>query len=590
MYDLAEAGQAVVPQSDEELYEDLKFIKGRTASTGVVYGVAEIIASAQYDVLMASAEEHDKDTAIEVFETAISETEEQLKVLQLTLDEQMADVASMIFSAHLLILRDSEFFGAMRSLVESGYSPQRAVTSVVNDFINLFSASKNPRMQEKVQDVKDLGHRILQNIEKRGEEHTGNYEGQIVIAEELMPSEFVKLAAQNVEGMIILASGGETAHISILARSLQKPVIFVNEYRLLEILDETPILMDANQGTVFVEPDDAVLESYHELLHRGKDWEDIGGQVSDQSSTKDGTRIAVLSNINLLSDVAVAQKMKAEGVGLYRSEFPFIVRNSFPTEEEQYKIYLRIIDGMKGKEVVLRTLDVGGDKMLPYSSHTHEANPFLGLRAIRFTLANRNVFTQQLRAMLRAGVDADMKIMFPFISSLDDYLEARSVVYECIADLKSENVPCQENPKLGCMVELPSAVFIIDELARVTDFLCIGTNDLIQYLLAVDRTNDSVSHLYISHHPSVLRALHQIVSAANAQDREISLCGDMAANSQMLPFLVGIGLRKVSVDPRMILTVQEELGKIDVDEAKILAETVLKMGRIDEVSDFLGLS
>lgn len=576
-------------EPDVDLSEELKFLKGRTVSNGVAYGEAIIIADAQYDVLVASADDHDLDTAIEVFEAAISETEKQLKELQTKLDEQMADVASMIFSAHILILRDSEFFDSMRNLVEEGYSPHRAVTSVVNDFINLFSQSSNPRMQEKVQDVKDLGHRILQNIEKQGEEHTGNYEGQIVIAQELMPSEFVKLAAQNVEGMVIIAGGGETAHISILARSLQKPVVFVNDYRLLEVLEETPVLMDANSGTVFVEPDDSVLESYADLLKGGDNFEDIGEEISNRTFTRDGTRIRLLSNINLLSDVKVAQSLKAEGVGLYRSEFPFIVRNSFPTENEQYNIYRRIIEGMPGKEVVLRTLDVGGDKVLPYSEQMHEANPFLGLRAIRFTLANRNVFSQQLRAMLRAGHDTDMRILFPFISSLDDYDAALAVVKDCIAELDEEGVDCQHEPKIGCMVELPSALSIIDELAEVSDFLCIGTNDLIQYLLAVDRTNEAVSDLYISHHPAVLRALRVICDAAAKADCDLSICGDAAADAHLIPFLIGIGLRKFSMDPRMIPSVQSSIKEIEVSEAEDLARHVLKLGRITDVGAYLGI-
>ena len=584
LLNLRDPSEEPVPESVD--HEDLRFLKGKPVSAGVAVGKAEIIASSEFDVLTAPAD--DDTSSVEVFDRALIETRDQLTALQTHLDEQMADVASFIFGAHLLILQDQAFVGKMRELVEKGYSAERAVTNVVNDFIHIFSQHKNPRIAEKVQDVKDLGHRLMQNIQQRDLVHTGDYQGQIIIAEELMPSDFVKLATQKVEGIVILSGGGSTAHIAILARSLQVPLIFLDNYHLLEIPDGTEILMDAHQGTVFVEPDETVLINYQPLLKASKNLEEIAETIKPETYTRDGERVFLLSNINLLSDVKVAIQLKAEGEGLYRSEFPFIVRNDFPSEEEQYRIYRRIVQGMEGKEVILRTLDVGGDKMLPYSTHAHETNPFLGLRAIRFTLKNPQIFSQQLRAMLRAGFESPIHIMFPFISSVDDFIEARECVLESIEELKRERIECCTTPKIGCMIELPAAVEVVSELAEVADFLCIGTNDLIQYLLAVDRTNERVSHLYIAHHPAVLRALKRIAEVKDQVD--LSVCGDMAADQDLIPFLLGIGIRKLSVDPRSIAMVQEVVEKTSIVEAEKIAETLLGFGRVKEVEDFLKAS
>jgi phosphotransferase system enzyme I (PtsP) len=494
----------------------------------------------------------------------------------------LGDVASLIFNAHLLILKDEGFSGEMRKLVKQGTPADRAVTSVVNDYIGLFSKSKNPRLQEKVLDVKDLGHRLLRNIQQHSEDE-GDYSGQILIAKELLPSDVLKFAAQNVEGIVIV-QGGITAHISILARSLRVPMVFVENEAILDIADGTLILIDANQGTLFLDPTPAVLKQYDSLVNRQ---ENERLSVSDETFTADGTKIKLLSNVNLLSDIEFSIENKAEGIGLYRSEFPFIIRNEFPSEEEQRRIYERIFQGMEGKEVVLRTLDVGGDKKLPYHQHDEEANPFLGLRAIRFSLKNLPIFKQQLRAMLRAGVDRKLKIMFPFISSVDDFLEAKEVMKECIKELSAEGIPHNGRPKVGLMVELPAAVEIIDELADVSDFFSIGTNDLIQYLLAVDRTNESVSSMYVCHHPAVLRSVYRIVNSAINNDVDVSVCGDMALNEDMLKFLVGIGVRKISIDPQQIPRVQAFLTGLHTEQARQHARKLLRFGTLREVNHFL---
>jgi phosphotransferase system, enzyme I, PtsP len=579
---LHEAEQRVVEPKEEEMPAQPTFVKGVTASSGVVRGTAVVVDGHGYDVLTAPGDDDANPASLDDFELALQESIAQLTVLQNRMEERLGDVASLIFNAHLLILKDEGFSGQMRKLIEQGTPADRAVTSVVNDYIGLFSKSKNPRLQEKVLDVKDLGHRLLRNIQQHGEDQ-GDYAGQILIARELLPSDVLKFAAQNVEGIVIV-QGGITAHISILARSLRVPMVFVENEAILNVDEGCLILIDANQGTLFLDPSDAVLKQYDAIVNR-QDTERLS--VKPETFTVDGTKIKLLSNVNLLSDIEFALENKAEGIGLYRSEFPFIIRNEFPSEEAQRLIYERIYQDMPDKEVILRTLDVGGDKKLPYHHHDEEANPFLGLRAIRFSLKNLPIFKQQLRAMLRAGADRKLKIMFPFISSVDDFLEAKEVMNLCIRELAAEALPHNANPKVGLMVELPAAVEIIDELADAADFFSIGTNDLIQYLLAVDRTNESVSSMYVCHHPAVLRSVYRIVNSAIHNDVDVSVCGDMALNEDMLKFLIGIGVRKISIDPQQIPRVQAFIGGLHTEEARRHARKLLRFGTLREVNQFL---
>jgi phosphotransferase system enzyme I (PtsP) len=290
-----------------------------------------------------------------------------------------------------------------------------------------------------------------------------------------------------------------------------------------------------------------------------------------------------MANINLLSEIPLAQRLKAEGVGLYRSEFPFIVRNDIPTEEEQVRIYSGVLDALPGYETILRTLDVGGDKILAYYPASEESNPFMGLRAIRFLLRNPDIFTQQVRAMLRAGADRPLHIMFPLVSSVDDFIQAREVVAHCIHALANEGLPHNSAPSLGIMVEVPSAVELAREFARETDFLCIGSNDLIQYTLAVDRTNAKIADLFVPYHPAVLRALKKVADAAIAADKPVSLCGDMASDERMVPFLVGAGIHRLSMESSRIPPTQQLIERMSYSAARRLAADLLELPTLKAV-------
>lgn len=560
------------------------FFRGARASGGIVCGPATVMGHLDLAALAESGAAQPVRTRAD-FERAVAETERQLEDLQRSMEERMADVASLIFNAHLLILQDDSFSGEMLRLIDAGRPPVEAVASVVEHYVHLFERSPNAMLREKVHDVRDLGHRLLHNL-LHGETEAVDYSGQIVICQALMPSDIVKLVAQHAAGLVV-TGGGVTSHAAILARSLELPMIVVQDPALLRIPEGTPVLLDADQGNLFAKPNDEVRRSFQALLDAARQAEHAEKTVRPETRTTDGARVVLLANINLLSDLPVARRLKAEGVGLYRSEMPFIVRNDFPSEEEQYRIYRKIVDEMNGLRVTFRTLDIGGDKMLSYFPRASEANPFLGLRAIRFSLRHRDIFGRQLRALLRAGADANVSIMFPLISSVDDFVEARDVLRECSAQLAAAGVPHNPQPRVGLMLELPSAVELAEDLAREADFICIGTNDLVQYTLAVDRTNAEIASLYVPYHPAVLRSLKRVADATAAAGKALSICGEIASDLRLLPFLLGIGIRTLSLDSRQIPGVQQRIREIDLAKAVEESGALLAMNRIRDIEAYL---
>lgn len=559
------------------------FIEGESTSKGIAIGAATVTARYTMDLSKIAAT-LDPKISRGRFEKALKDTEEELEELQITLGTDHEDIAGLIFNAHLLMLKDESFSGKMMLLMDQGKSAADAVLDTVNIYVKLFAGSENPRLKEKVQDVLDLGHRLLLNLQP-GDRVVHDYKNQIIIAVDLMPSDVVRFAVQRAEGIVLLRRG-ITAHIAILARSMEIPMIQADTKQLIELKDGTPLIMDASQGTLFIDPDEEIRVRYESLKKTKENLLSIAETMNEVTLTQDGVEVSVLANINLLSDLEVALTLKANGVGLYRSEFPFLIRDNFPTEEEQFRIYSRVVEKFPSSEVVFRTLDIGGDK-LASSARSTEENPFLGLRAIRFSLQHPEIFRLQIRALLRAGFDHDLKIMFPLVSSTDEFLAAKEFVQECIAELEKGDVPFNSKPQLGIMIELPSAVELVNEMAELADFLSIGSNDLTQYLLAVDRTNDQVSHMYLEHHPAVLRALNRIVEAGIKFDTRVSICGEMAARKEMIPFLLGIGLGKISVDPRSIPAVQAAVQAGTIKEFRKEAKAMLAMGSVKEVEAFL---
>ena len=387
------------PAKKERKIPDL--IKGASIVEGIAFGKAFVFEEAGRSTGLPLDCIDCYGETVEDFRSARYLSEKQLEDLQSQMEEDYSDVASLIFSAHILMLKDESFSGAMEDLIRQGKTPFEAITLVCNKYIDFFAGSDNPRLREKTQDIKDLGHRLLKNLSVNKQEE-GDYTGQMIITEELLPSELIKLAAQHVEGLVFVG-GNASAHVSILARSLGVPTIVTGDRQVFKIKDNTPLILDAGQGNLLINPSEETLEEYRGLKKSVRQIEELSLDVKTETVTKDGISIQLLASINLLSDLKTALTLKAEGIGLYRSEFPFLIRNDFPTEEEQYVVYKKLFDSMGDKIVTLRALDIGGDKILSYLPDNQESNPFLGLRAIRFLLQNKKIFVGQLKAMLRAG-------------------------------------------------------------------------------------------------------------------------------------------------------------------------------------------
>lgn len=560
------------------------FVKGKVASEGYAYAPAMVIDK-QKSLSFLLHRQFEATYTLEAFHEAVARTAAQLESLQERVEHKLSDAASLIFAAHLMILKDKAFIDKIVGLIEGGANPPIAVAEVAGEYIQGFLASDSTYMREKVNDIEDLAIRLVNNLISESED-IEVFRDHVVVTRTLYPSDLLKLSSEDA-GAIVLVGGGVTSHISILARSLSMPMVISDNFELLNVPDGTPVLVDAEIGNLFIDPDDEVLGKFHSQQATRLTLDEQKKLMQPQTVTSDGTAVRLLANINLLTDLKLARELNCDGVGLYRTEFPFIVRTMFPSEAEQYVIYGKLVDSMKDKPVTFRSLDAGGDKILSYYHDIQEQNPAMGMRSIRFSLQNRAIFGEQIRAILRAGVGADLRIMFPMISSLDDFCQAREVVLESIETLTRQGIAHNETPKLGMMVELPAVVNLMDDFAKEADFFSIGTNDFIQFMLGVDRTNESVADFYLPHHPAVLRALSTVVRSAVRHGREISVCGDMAHEQKYVPFLLGIGVRALSVDPSYLLRTQQTIMATSLGEAEALAQALLEQSRVSEVAAML---
>lgn len=578
---------AEAPEEELAPLQNVKMVKGRVGSPGFAF--SQIFILNKKKKLEAYIDKVTRTFTLPDFYMALEKTEKQLERFQQRIEETLYDVASLIFTAQILMLKDQAFISGIIAEIEGGLNPPIAVIKVVEEFIRKFDSIENPYLQEKSYDIRDVGIRIIENLISEDESIYREYEDRIVIARDLLPSDILKMSLCSVKGIILL-SGGITSHVSILAGSLQMPLIIADEEALFHLEDSTKVIMDAQQGNIYVNPQKDIIENFRNVESQEDAVGHLKDLIKDETLTKDGVKISLNANINLLSDLKLANELKAESVGLYRTEFPFIVRSTFPNEEEQYVIYKKLMDRLGDKEATFRTLDIGGDKVLSYyDHHLNEKNPFLGLRSIRFSLKHKEIFSEQIRAILRAGVNHCVRIMFPMISSMDELFAARLVVDECIQQLKKEGTPFNPMPKIGIMVEIPSILEIMEELAPHIDFFSVGTNDFVQYMLAIDRTNEKVSDMYLSHHPSILRALNKIANIAFKTRKELSICGEMANDPLYTRFLVGVGFRSLSLNPLAIFRIQKEIELITLTAAKDHARSLLSLARIEDINKFLGV-
>lgn len=561
-------------------------IKGECLSGGFAIGPVMLFHKDQSGLLNRDSSS-DPPCSHERFIEAVSSTEKQLSSLQENFSEKLPESAALIFSAHFMILKDPGFVPKMDAKITGGMHPAQAIREIAGHYIRIFSSSPDAYIKEKATDVEDLACRLLRNLFVGKGERIEGGGNRIVIARDLFPSDILKLSTDQVQG-VILVGGGMTSHVSILARSLRIPVVIANGSDLMKIEEGTVVLMDADSGSIYIAPTEALIAEYEIRNSARKTLDTISEEMLPMTLTMDGERIRLLANINLLSQLEIAKKLKTEGIGLYRTEFPFLIRSTFPTEAEQYLVYKRLLDSMPDSEVTIRTLDVGGDKTLSYADGGDEVNPELGLRSIRFSLTHREIFEQQIRAILRAGAGREsLRIMFPMISSIDEFIEARQIVYDCMADLYDEGMSHHMGPEIGMMIEIPSVLETIDAYAREADFFSIGTNDFIQYMLAVDRRNKKVAGYYRAYHPAVLRALSRIVRAIDETGKTVSVCGEMAHEPEYIPFLLGIGVKSLSIDPQFMPQVQKQIMSLNMKDLRDFSGKILCESSVEGVRKVL---
>lgn len=569
--------------------------RGSSVSHGWGIGVAHIFAR-KYSRLTSAQLSTAK--TVRSIDEAIELVEKKLKESTEALNERLPEAASLIFESSAMIMRDDNFLGKIKALIsDKDYSTPKAIVEVGNEFIKLFEASEDEYMQEKARDVEDLTLQLLEAVSEETPEYSILTRPHIIIADKLLPSDILRIAQGNVKGIALIA-GGATAHVSLLVRSLDIPTIIVKELDLLRIPNGQEIIIDCANDYLYVNPSEERRYNF-ELRSQAQKLDEsniTANNPANETVTLDGERITLMANINLIADVQNARKANFDGIGLYRTEFPFIMRQSLPTEAEQVKIYTRLIQEANGKPITFRTLDAGGDKVLPYLYKTKEENPAMGLRSMRFTLRYTNIMDQQLRAILRAIQYTGCKnasIMFPMISSVEEMIAAKERLWGCVDSIQAELGDKELIiPNIGTMVEIPAIIAVLDRIAEESDFFSIGTNDLIQYTLGVDRTNDSVASYYLPHHPAILRSLKTIADVAKNKGVHVSVCGEMGRDPRYIPFFIGIGLRCFSIEAIQITHARELISRFTIKQCEEYANDLLSLSltseienRIDEFTD-----
>ncbi|RED40769.1 phosphoenolpyruvate--protein phosphotransferase [Paenibacillus sp. VMFN-D1] len=503
--------------------------------------------------------------------------------------ERLGPQKAEIFEAHLFLLDDPDLIDTTLDQIESdGVNAEYALHEVASSIIEALQSMDNEMLRERAADVKDITGRVISKLE--GREHSALSElstETILIAKDLTPSDTAQLNLEFVRGFVT-EIGSRTSHSAIMARSLELAAVVGTGADASAIRTGDTVILDATAGKVIVNPSDEQLREYST---RKAEYEEYKTRmriyVDRPSVTADGVQVELASNIGGIDDLEKVLENGADGIGLFRTEFLYMGRSSFPSEEEQYSVYKHVLEKMNGKRVVIRTLDIGGDKELPYLQLPKEMNPFLGQRAIRLCLDKEDLFRTQLRALLRASMHGKLAIMFPMIAVLGELREAKRILAEERAKLEQEGTKVSDTLEVGIMIEIPAAAIAADVLAKEVDFFSIGTNDLIQYTMAADRMNESVAYLYQPHHPSILRLVQLVIQAANRHGKWAGMCGEMAGDSAAIPLLLGLGLYEFSMSASSVLPARELISRLSREEWAGLAEQAIGMSTQQEVLDFV---
>ena len=563
-----------------------KIYHGIAVSAGVCRGKVLVLHRARHIISRREISDDSVAGEIKRFEHTLVRTRTQIKEVQRRVTENMSDAEGDIFEAHLLMLEDRVVIDEVfRMIREQKVNADFAYHTVATRYIAAMEQVEDDYLRERAADMKDLTGRVLDNLLEVKDAFDLKHlsEPCILVAHELSPSTTAQLNKKLVLGFAT-DIGGKTSHTAIMARSLDIPAIVGLKTISEELQTGDYILIDGYNGTVVINPTDKTLFEYGQLEKNKATLDEKLREVQWLPAvTLDGKPIHLSANIEDQFDVESVLQHGAEGVGLFRTEFLFINRENFPSEEDQFQVYRQVATALKPQHVIIRTLDLGGDKFSSQLQIAKEVNPFLGWRAIRFCLAQPDMFRAQLRAILRASAEGNIKMMYPMISGLDEWNRATALLEQCKAELRAEKIAFDENLEVGAMIEIPSAALIADSLAKRVKFFSIGSNDLIQYTLAADRTNEKVSHLYEPTHPAILKLIKLTVVAAHANGIWTGVCGEIGGDPVLVPLLIGLGVDELSCAPAIIPEVKYMIRRVKLEEAKALADFALQCESPSEI-------
>ncbi|RXZ81701.1 phosphoenolpyruvate--protein phosphotransferase [Paenibacillaceae bacterium] len=561
--------------------------KGIGASPGMA--AAQVFVYHQDDYVPAESKTQNPESEAARFKAAIHEVRAELEQIRNATEARLGADKAEIFEGHLMILEDPDLIDAVLEKVEGeAVNAEFALYAVSRSFIEILSQAEGEYLRERAADVRDVCGKIMNRLRGTEQQDLSSLTGEwIIVAEDLSPSDTAKLNLDCVKGLVT-EIGSRTSHSAIMARSLGIPAVVGAGPQLRQVETGAWAVLDAVEGQLLVNPSEEEQARFTEKKGRYEQRQaELAQWVSRSTATLDGHHVELAANIGKLEDVQKALDNGAEAIGLFRTEFLYMGRSTLPSEEEQFKSYKYVLEKMEGKPVVIRTLDIGGDKELPYLNLPKESNPFLGQRALRLCLERPDIFRTQLRALLRASRFGNLKIMFPMIAVKSELLEAKRLLAEERSKLVAEGAELAENIEIGMMIEVPAAAITADLFAKEVDFFSIGTNDLIQYTMAADRMNETVSYLYQPCHPSILRLIRIVIEAARKEGKWVGMCGEMASDETAIPLLLGMGLHEFSMSAGAILPSREMIGQLSREAWSVLADEAADLSTQEEIQSFV---
>lgn len=562
--------------------------KGTSASAGIGIGKAVIVEETELKIKKDTITDVDAEKAR--FQRAVNQAMEETDALAKDLATRVGEKEAEILNGHLLLLSDPMLVGEIETSISGEMvNSEFAIETVCNTYADMFASMGDELMQQRATDMRDIKTRMQKILLGVSSVDIGALPaGSVIVARDLTPSMTAGINPANVTG-IVTELGGKTSHSAILARALEIPAVVALDGIMSQITDGTELILDGSEGVVFADPDQAVREEYtakRDVFLKEK--KELEQYIGKPTVTKDGVTIELVANIGKPEDVDKVLQYDGEGVGLFRTEFLFMDRTSMPTEEEQFEAYRKVASAMNGKPVIIRTLDIGGDKEIPYMGLEKDENPFLGYRAIRFCLDRKDdVYRPQLRALLRASAFGNIRIMVPMVTCLEEYREAKALIEKIKKELDEASISYKKDIQVGIMVETAAASLMADVFAKEVDFFSIGTNDLTQYTMSVDRGNDKVSYLYSPLNPAVLRSIRHVIECGRKEGIMVGMCGEAASDPMLIPLLLAFGLNEFSMSASAILNARKLITGYSTQELKEVAEKAMTFVTVKEVEDYM---